>query len=67
MPISSPNQLVDIFTKALPPSMFKLLLFKLNLTNLYGSALGSVSKDSSILLDSRSAQDEDPSSPDLIQ
>lgn len=54
-PISSSNQLVDICTKALPPSKFKLFLFKLNLTNLYGSAYGGVSKDSKVLLDKPSA------------
>lgn len=35
LPMSSPNQLADFFTKALPVSAFQPLLSKLNLYNVY--------------------------------
>jgi len=35
LPVSSSNQLADIFTKALPPQLFCTLLSKLGLVNLF--------------------------------
>jgi len=45
LPISSSNQLVDIFTKALPPRLFSTFLSKLGLVNLFDPPIcGEVTK-----------------------
>lgn len=46
MPISSSDQVADLFCKALPQAKIQPFLFKLNLVNLYGSAYGGGSEDS---------------------
>ena len=40
LPVASPQQLVDIFTKSLSPSMFTILCSKLRMLNLYSQLKG---------------------------